>query len=284
MERATKIIHVFLTFALIVALALIAFMLSPRGNCKSQHTLLQPSFDSVPSSVPMYRNCALISSGGIMLHANFSQIENTYTAVVRMNDASVIGMESQVGFQTAIRSFPNLHILGWEYSNESLILARKIGGIDKILWNRSPDTINKTGLSLYALYEPRKKKEIFPQAAGNYVISSGIWTAANLYHFCGTLDLVGFSGKGGESKDVPYHYYRSKWAKDDQLNEVNFYARLRNNSEVAAGHDFVSEHTFFSNISKSIGSSGRALIQRIDWGKFKEYFVPGRVYAFSHYF
>lgn len=203
-----------------------------------------------------YNRCALVSSGGTMLRAEFSKIEQHYDATVRMNTAPVVGFEEDVGRRTTVRSVPNLEDPALKtklisYSDADVLLTRHIGA-------RSLEAVrNATSrgklLEVYQIMEPNVKIKLPAR------LTTGFWTITALRYFCVSVFLVGFNSPGEASADVRYHYWEEA---------PSYKQHAQQSLLMSAGHDFNFEHELYSNISTTSVVGGKLLVQEISWHKF----------------
>ena len=209
-----------------------------------------------------FERCALVSNGGTMLHAKFSQIEHNYDAIVRMNLAPVKGFEGAVGKRTTVRSFPNSEIPlvshEFPYQQEDIRFTRSIGHRNQEALNNA--TARNKRLQIYVFEDPTPQIE---RLKGHY--TTGFWTIAALRYFCESVFLIGFNEKDNLTDDLRYQYWikhvmYTSWAEN----------LLAKSKQGEPGHDFDFEHSLYANISAQRGTTGRALIEEVSWQKFDE--------------
>ncbi|XP_033629133.1 alpha-N-acetyl-neuraminyl-2,3-beta-galactosyl-1,3-N-acetyl-galactosaminide alpha-2,6-sialyltransferase-like isoform X2 [Asterias rubens] len=231
------------------------------------------------------KDCAYVTSSGRLLHSNAGQEIDSHDCVIRMNDAPVIGYETDVGSRTTIRSMSFINILGslehnMDKRNEFFVDTRSKTEIFLINWmterqiNIFEDihyryvillahlypavkffrfTAGKVGKSIRMFFEKieNKTKEMHHKP-----LSTGWHTLVAALELCDQVTVYGMvpptfcnskSNYTSKTKvvDVPYHYYPPHLRKND--------CRYLLLSEKAneTGHPFLTEKQAIKRLRKN---------------------------------
>lgn len=195
-----------------------------------------------------FQKAILVGSSGDIKNENKGDFINSFSVIIRMNDARTIGFEKDVGNRTTIR------IINFKAINNVLqqsFLQEFITTKYLILSTNNPDDKYKL-IPLMKLF-PHLEIFIFtPQAiqyndnlfqkyTGVSRRGSGTWLTTGWFvlffmmYYIEEKNVIGF---GGEKENSSYHYYSSP-----NIKQKNYYVTHEKSPQ---GHRFITEKNVFN--------------------------------------
>ena len=186
------------------------------GSCTKKALAVLPDTD--PLAFQRYNTCAVVGSGGIMVHKsvaadNLGEAIDKHDAVFRFNLAPTKGFEKSVGSKTTFRLINRKHFGFREFANETSLQHTTTPDVMKQFWDYKslhPD------LPTYPIDGSFYKYVMSDKDVANSRPSNGYLGLNLALMICDKINVYGFA-RNWKQRNMRYHYFNREEPNESQM-------------------------------------------------------------------
>ena len=186
------------------------------GSCTKKALAVLPDTD--PLAFQRYNTCAVVGSGGIMVHKsvaadNLGETIDKHDAVFRFNLAPTKGFEKSVGSKTTFRLINRKHFGFREFANETSLQHTTTPDVMKQFWDYKslhPD------LPTYPIDGSFYKYVMSDKDVANSRPSNGYLGLNLALMICDKINVYGFA-RNWKQRNMRYHYFNREEPNESQM-------------------------------------------------------------------
>ena len=186
------------------------------GSCTKKALAVLPDTD--PLAFQRYNTCAVVGSGGIMVHKsvaadNLGEAIDKHDAVFRFNLAPTKGFEKSVGSKTTFRLINRKHFGFREFANETSLQHTTTPDVMKQFWDYKslhPD------LPTYPIDGTFYKYVMSDKDVANSRPSNGYLGLNLALMICDKINVYGFA-RNWKQRNMRYHYFNREEPNESQM-------------------------------------------------------------------
>ena len=186
------------------------------GSCTKKVLAVLPDTD--PLAFRRYNTCAVVGSGGIMVHKSVAadalgEAIDKHDAVFRFNLAPTKGFEKSVGSKTTIRLINRKHFGFREFENETSLQHTTTPDVMKQFWDYKslhPD------LPTYPIDGSFYKYVMSDKDVANSRPSNGYLGLNLALMICDKINVYGFA-RNWKQRNMRYHYFNREEPNESQM-------------------------------------------------------------------